>query len=58
MRKERKIVKVSVYMDEELIDRLSAWRVKHMPLQTQTKAIVRILEDRIEQDEKNNAPNH
>jgi DNA-directed RNA polymerase specialized sigma subunit len=49
--KGRKVVRISVYADEELVHAFNLWRAKHLPLAPQTKAIERIIWDRIRQDE-------
>jgi DNA-directed RNA polymerase sigma subunit (sigma70/sigma32) len=49
--KGRKVVRISVYANPELVDAFNVWRARHMPLVPQTKAIEQIIRDRIEQDE-------
>lgn len=47
---EHKTVRISLYIPDELASALDAWRVKHAPLEPKTKAIERIIRDRIEAD--------
>jgi hypothetical protein len=39
-------------MEEDLVDQLDRWRAKHVPLEPKTKAIERIIRERILENDK------